>query len=67
MFGACPGLYATLNKVNLQVNIFHCLCQRENLASRRLLKELDIVMEEVIQVVNFLKVKFLKNRDFVLR
>jgi len=46
MFEAGQGvLHARVKEVNLQMKIFHCLLRREELASRRLSEELDVVMK----------------------
>ena len=43
MLEAHQGLCARLTEVNLQVKISHYILNRENLVSRKLWKELDIV------------------------
>ena len=44
--------------------IVHCLLHRENLASKKLSHEFQKVMQEVIQVVNFIKSRALNSRLF---
>ena len=42
----------------------HCLLHRENIASKKLSHEFQKVMQEVIQVVNFIKSRALNSRLF---
>ena len=53
MLGARQGFTARVKQENPSVVIVHCLLHRENLASQKLSHELQNVMQEVIQVVNF--------------
>src|SRR5215469_84174 len=64
MLGVRQGLSARIKDVNPQTIVFHCLLHRQNLASKRLSKDFDIVMQEVIKIVNFIKARSLNNRIF---
>ena len=65
MLGARQGLTAQVNEANRQVIILHCLLHWENLVSQRLSPKLKVVMQEVIQVVNFIKLRSLNYRIFI--
>lgn len=64
MLGARKGFTSRVKNVNPEVLILHCLLHRENLAAKHLSEELNIVMKEVIQMVNFIKSRSLNNRIF---
>jgi hypothetical protein len=52
---AHQGFCARVNKINPQVKIFHCFLHRKNLAPKRLPPELETMMNDIIQIVNFIK------------
>ena len=64
MLGVCQGFTARVKQENPNVVIVHCLLHRENLASKKLSHEFQKVMQEVIQVVNFIKSRALNSRLF---
>ncbi|XP_076049324.1 SCAN domain-containing protein 3-like [Oratosquilla oratoria] len=64
MLGARQGFTARVKQVNPTVIVTHCLLHRENLASRKMSIELNTVMEDVIQIVNFIKSLALNSRLF---
>ena len=64
MLGACHGFTAQVKQENPSVGIVSCLLRRENLASRKLAHELRKVLQEIIQVVNFIKARPLNSPLF---
>ncbi|XP_066983788.1 protein FAM200C-like [Macrobrachium rosenbergii] len=64
MLGARQGFTARVKQVNPTVIVTHCLLHRENLASRKMSLELNTVIEDVIQIVNFVKSSALNSRLF---
>ncbi|XP_045109696.1 SCAN domain-containing protein 3-like [Portunus trituberculatus] len=64
MLGARQGFTARVKQENPCVVIVHCLLHRENLAAQKLSKDLHKVMNEVIQIVNFIKARALNSRLF---
>lgn len=64
MFGARKGFTSRVKNVNPEVLVLHCILHRENLAAQRLSGELNVVMKEVVQVVNFIKGRSLNSRLF---
>ncbi|XP_068233589.1 protein FAM200A-like [Palaemon carinicauda] len=64
MLGARQGFIARVKQENSSVMVVHCLLHRENLASQKLSHELQKVMQEVTQVVNFIKARALNSRLF---
>lgn len=63
MLGARQGFIARVKQEKCVV-IVHCLVHRENLAAQKLSKDLHKVMQEVIQIVNFIKASALNSRLF---
>jgi hypothetical protein len=64
MFGARQCFCARVKKVNLQVKIFHCLLHSENLASKRLSEESDIVMKRGHSSCEFYNIEVTQQQDF---
>ena len=64
MLEACHSFTVQVKQENTNVQIVHCLLHCENLASRKLSHKLKKVMQEVIQVVNFIKAKALNSQLF---
>ena len=67
LLGARQGFTAQVKQENPSVMIVHCLRHHENLASQKLSRELQKVMQEVTQVVNFIKARALNSRLFSLK
>ncbi|XP_068250344.1 SCAN domain-containing protein 3-like [Palaemon carinicauda] len=64
MPGARQGFTARVKQVNPTVIVTHCLLHRENLASGKMSLELNAMMGDVIQIVNFIKLSALNSRLF---
>ena len=64
MLGARQGFTARVKQENPCVVIVHCLLHRENLAAQKLSNDLQKVMQQVIQIVNFIKARALYSRLF---
>lgn len=64
MLGARKGFTALVKKVNPMVNVVHCLLHRENLVGRHLSPGLNEVMNEAVQIVNYIKTSALNTRLF---
>ena len=61
MLGVCHGFTVQVKQENSSVMMVHSLVHHKNFASRKLSHELKKVMQEVIQVVNFIKAKALNS------
>lgn len=64
MLGMRKGCTARVKQVNPKVNIFHCLLHRENLVSRHLSPGMNEVMNEAVQIFNYIKASALNTRLF---
>lgn len=64
MLGARQGFIARVKEENPRVVVVHCLRHSENLAPHKLSLEFQEVMQEVIQIVNFVKARALNSRLF---
>ena len=61
---ARQGFTARFKEVNPNVQVGHCLIHRENLAAQHLSRDLSAVMQEVVDVVNFIKSSAVNSRLF---
>lgn len=66
MLGKIKGFAALVLQVNPSVMIVHCMIHREALMAKALPKSLQLVMDQVIKVVNFIKANPLRSRIFSL-
>jgi len=57
MLGNRIGFCKRVQEVNSNVVIIHCFLHRENLATRAIQPELNSVLQDVIQIVNFIKAR----------
>jgi len=64
MMGHQLGFVARVKEKNLDVVIIHCFLHRENLVSRRLQPDLHAVLNDAIQIVNFVKARALNSHIF---
>jgi hypothetical protein len=64
MSGKYNGLQALVKKESSDIIWTHCMIHREALASKSLSPGLNIVLEVVIEVVNYIKTRPLKSRIF---
>ena len=64
MKGVRKGFCARVKLVNPTVIITHCMLHRENLVAKKLQPQLNKVMHDVIEVVNFIKGRSLNSRLF---
>jgi len=64
MLGNRIGFCKRVQEVNSNVVIIHCFLHRENLATRTIQLELFSVLQDVIQIVNFIKSRALNSRIF---
>jgi len=64
MLDARQGFTARFKEVNPNVQVGHCLIHRENLAAQHLSRDLSAVMQEVVDVVNFIKSSAVNSRLF---
>ncbi|KAK3892273.1 hypothetical protein Pcinc_003894 [Petrolisthes cinctipes] len=64
MIGSRVGFVTRVKGENPDVIIIHCFLHRENLASQHLQPELHVVLNDVIQIVNFIKARALNSRIF---
>lgn len=64
MLGNRIGFCKRVKEVNLNVVIIHCFLHRENLATKKIQPELYSVLQDVIQIVNFIKARALNSRIF---
>ncbi len=64
MMGSRLGFVTRIKAENPDVIIIHCFLHRENLASHRLQPDLHAVLNDAIQIVNFVKARALNSRIF---
>ena len=64
MQGKNKGFVAYVRQKNPNVVIVHCMVHREALVAKSLPKDLQTIMNQVCQVVNFIKSRPLRNRLF---
>ena len=64
MLGSRQGFTARVKQENPSALIVHCFLHRENLASKKLSHEFQKIMQEVIQIVNFIKSRAFNSRLF---
>jgi len=64
MLCARQGFTVRVKQVNPYVQVVHCLLHRENLATKHLSPDLSAVMQEVVDVVNFIKSSAVNSRLF---
>lgn len=64
MSGIYSGLRSRVMKVAPNVNWSHCCIHRQNLACKNLPRELKLVLDEAVQVVNFIKSRPTNSRIF---
>jgi len=64
MLGNRIGFCKRVQEVNLNVVVIHCFLHRENLATRAFQPEVNSVLQDVIQIVNFIKARALNSRIF---
>jgi hypothetical protein len=64
MFGYRIGFCKRVKEVNSNVVIIHCFLHRKNLATRAIQPELFSMLQDVIQIINFIKAKALNSRIF---
>jgi hypothetical protein len=60
------GFQAEVQETGPHVNFIHCIINRETLASRDLEPKLHSVLQEAVQVVNFVKARPLNSRLFAV-
>ena len=63
MIGNRIWLKAKVLNVAPHVTFTHCIIHRENLAAKNLRPEVNAVLNDAIQIVNFIKSQPLKSRD----
>ncbi len=66
MTGKISGVTALIKQKAPHVVATHCMLHCEALVAKRMDNELNQVLQEVIQVVNFLKARPMKHRLFTL-
>ena len=66
MTGKISGVTALIKQKAPHVVATHCMLHREALVAKRMDNELNQVLQEVVQVVNFIKARPLKHRLFTL-
>lgn len=64
MVGCIKGLVSFIKKQNENVIITHCFLHREALMSKTLGEKLKEVLDQVVQMVNFVKTRPVKSRIF---
>ena len=64
MVGCIKGLVSFIKKKNENVIVTHCFLHREALMSKTLGENLREVLDEVVKMVNFIKVRPAKSRLF---
>jgi hypothetical protein len=64
--GHKKGFQAEVQQIGPHVNFIHCIIHREALASRDLEPELHSVLQEAVEVVNFVKAHPLNSRLFAV-
>ena len=64
MTGRISGLIARVKEVAPECESTHCVIHREMLASRKMLPELNSVLNDVIKVINYVKANALNSRLF---
>lgn len=64
MLGNRIGFCKRVQELNSNVVIIHCFLHRENLATRTIQPEFFSVLQDVIQIVNFIKSRALNSRIF---
>ena len=64
MVGCIKGLVSFIKKQNVNVITTHCFLHREALMSKTLGEKLKEVLDTVVQMVNFVKIRPIKTRIF---
>lgn len=64
MSGHITGLVGFIKNVSPECNFTHCVLHREALATKRLPDELKKVLDESVKIVNFIKTRPQKSREF---
>lgn len=64
MSGHITGLAGCIKNVSPECNFNHCVLHREALAAKNLPDELKVVLDESVKIVNFIKTRPQKSREF---
>ena len=64
MIGSIKGFVSLVKKINSEIITTHCFLHREVLIGKTLNSDLTQVLKEVIEMVNYIKVRPLKSRLF---
>lgn len=64
MSGYKTGLLGRVKEVAPQVNWTHCCIHREALVTKRLSEHMKTTLEEVVKIINFIKLRPLQSRLF---
>lgn len=64
MLGKIKGFAALVLEVNPLVKVVHCMIHREALMTKILPENLQLVMNQVVKIVNFIKANALRSRIF---
>lgn len=64
MTGTRIGLQARVKKMNPSIIWHHCCIHREALAAKNMPEKLKMVLDDIVQVVNFIKARPLNSRIF---
>uniref|UniRef100_A0A8C6UXW9 Uncharacterized protein n=1 Tax=Neogobius melanostomus TaxID=47308 RepID=A0A8C6UXW9_9GOBI len=62
--GGVKGLLGQVKKVNTEIKWLHCIIHREALACKRMSPELSTVLDDAVQVINFIHSRPLNRRLF---
>lgn len=64
MTGYIKGFVAHVRELNADISITHCFLHRETLITKQLPSELNIVLEQCVKMINYIKSRPLKSRLF---